>query len=111
MAIDWDKMVNGPVMGVFGEPAVFQPAFGTPFGIHGTFHEAYKSVDLAGGMGMTTEMPALGVQLAEFPVQPLQKDRVAIAATALHGGGTYVVKEVQPNGVGAAVLLLNRVGA
>lgn len=110
MAIDWDKMVNGPVMGVFGEPALFRPASRASFGIHGTFHEAYKSVDLVDGMGMTTEMPALGVQLAEFPVAPLQKDRVVITPTALHGGGTYVVKEVRPNGVGSAVLLLNREG-
>jgi len=108
--IDWDKIVNGPVMGVFGEPAVFQPVVGAPFDIHGTFHEAYKSVDLVGGMGVTSEMPALGVQLSEFLIHPLQKDRVAITATALHGGGTYAVKEVQPNGLGAAVLLLNRVG-
>jgi hypothetical protein len=109
--IDWDKVVNGSVMGVFGESAVFQPVAGAPFNIHGTFHEAYKSVDLAGGMGITSEMPALGVQLSEFPVTPLQKDRVVITATALHGGGTYAVKEVQPNGIGAALLLLNRVGA
>jgi len=108
--IDWDKAVNGPVMGVFGEPALFQPVTGTPFGIYGTFHEAYKSVDLAGGMGITSEMPALGVQLSEFLVHPLQKDRVVITATAQHGGGTYAVKEVQPNGVGAALLLLNRTG-
>lgn len=107
MAIDWDTMVNGPVMGVFGEPAMFRPATSAPFRIHGTFHESYKSLELAGGMGMTTEIPALGVQLAEFRVPPLQKDRVVITPTALHGGGTYVVKEVQKNGIGGAMLLLN----
>jgi hypothetical protein len=108
--IDWDQMVNGPVMSAFGEPATFLPVAGAPFPITGTFHEAYKSVDLVGGMGITSEMPALGVRLSEFPVRPLQKDRVAIVATALHGGGTYVVKEVQPNGIGGALLMLNRVG-
>jgi hypothetical protein len=108
--IDWDQMVNGPVMTVFGERTVFQPIFGTPFPITGTFHEAYKSVDLVGGMGITSEMPALGVQLSQFPVHPRQKDGVAIVATAMHGGGTYVVKEVQVNGLGGALLLLNRVG-
>lgn len=105
--IDWDRVVNGPVMAQFGEPAQFQPAAGAPFGIHGTFHEAYKSVDLVGGTGITTEMPALGVWLAEFAVPPRQRDLVVITATNLHAGGTYVVKEVQLNGVGAAILLLN----
>lgn len=108
--IDWDRMVNGPVQAQFGEPAQFLPAAGAAFGINGTFHEAYKAVDLVGGTGLTTEMPALGVQLFEFEVPPRQKDRVVITPTKLHGGGTYVVKEVQSNGVGLAILLLNYVG-
>lgn len=108
--IDWDRMVNAPVMGVFGERAVFQPAAGASFDIHGTFHEAYKSLDLAGGMGVTTERPALGVLLSEFPVPPKQKDQVLITATPLHAGGTYVVKEVQLSGMGGPLLLLNYVG-
>lgn len=109
--IDWDKFVNLPIQKVFGELATFQSATGLEFPITGTFHEAYKSLDLSGDTAMTTEVPALGVQLSEFPVKPKQKDLVLITPTSLHGGGTYVVKEVQPNGVGAAVLLLNRMGA
>lgn len=108
--IDWDRMVNGPVMSVFGELALYRPAVGLSFDIHGTFHEAYKSLDLTGGTGLTTEMPALGIQLSEFRVPPRQRDQVVITATNLHGGGTYAVKEVQPNGIGAAVLLLNYTG-
>lgn len=107
---NWDKLVNGPVMSIFGEPATYQPALGMPFTILGTFHEAYKSVDLVGGMGITSESPALGIRLLDFARYPLQKDLVVIPVTALHGGGTYIVKEVQPNGIGGAVLLLNRMG-
>jgi hypothetical protein len=107
--IDWDNTLNGPVMSTFGEQALYQPAAGAAFFIHGTFHEAYKSVEIADGMGITTVSPAIGVQLSEFPVAPSQKDRIVITATGLHGGGTYVVKEVQPNGIGAALLLLNYV--
>lgn len=108
--IDWDKVVIGPVMGVFGEPVMFRPVVGAPFPISGLFHEAYVSVDLAGGPGVTSVAPALGVRLAEFSTPPLQKDRVSITATALHGGGTYAVKEVRPNGIGGALLMLNRMG-
>lgn len=107
--IDWDRMVNGPIMGVFGERASFRPAGGAAFDIRGTFHEAYKSVDLLSGVGMTSEAPALGVRLSEFPAPPLQKDHVVITATSLHDGGTYIVKEVQSNGIGGALLLLNLV--
>jgi hypothetical protein len=108
--IDWNRMVNGPVMAVFGDQARYQPMAGAAFDIQGTFHEAYKSLDLTGGMGVTTEMPALGVLLSDFPMLPKQKDRVAIKSTALHGGGTFVVKEVQLSGIGGALLLLNYVG-
>lgn len=104
--IDWDKLVNGPVMGVFGEQALFQPAAGGAFNVTGTFHEAYLSVDV-GGNGVTSVSPALGVRLSQFAAVPLQGDGVVITATALHDGGTYTVKEVQRNGVGLAVLLLN----
>lgn len=108
--IDWNSLVTGPVMGVFGEPATFRPAVGAAFPILGTFHEAYASVDLVGGTGVTSVSPAIGVQLSEFPAAPLRKDRVAITPTDLHGGGLYEVKEVQPNGIGGALLMLNRVG-
>src|SRR5476649_2519635 len=108
--IDWNRMVNTPVMGVFGEEARYLPAGGGGFDVPGTFHEAYKSLDLAGGTGVITERPALGVLLSDFPILPKQKDQVVITATALHAGGTYVVKEVQLSGVGGALLLLNYVG-
>ncbi|MGI4849561.1 MAG: head-tail joining protein [Janthinobacterium lividum] len=105
--IDWDAVCNAPVMAVFGELAQFQPYNADPFDVHGTFHEAYKSIDLAGGMGITTESPAFGIRLAEFALPPGQRDEIRITPTNLHGGGVYTVKEVQPNGIGAAVLILN----
>ena len=110
MPIDWNAHVNVPVMAVFGEPADFQPVVGAAYTIHGTFHEAFQSVSLAGGMDVATTSPALGVNLFEFLSPPLRGDRVVITATAEHGGGTFVVKEVRPNGIGAAILLLNYVG-
>lgn len=105
--IDWGAIVNGPVMGLFGEPVQYLPIAGTPITINGTFHEAYNSVTVADGMPVTTESPALGVNLSDFPVPPRQKDEVTITATALHAGGIYTVKEVQKNGIGGALLLLN----
>jgi hypothetical protein len=107
--IDWDKVVNGPVMGVFGETAQYRPYSGMPFDVPSTFHEAFSNVSVVDGMAVTTVSPALGVNLSDFPAPPRQKDEVVIAATSLHGGGTFTVKEVQPNGVGSALLLLNHV--
>jgi hypothetical protein len=107
--IDWDQVVNGPVMEVFGEKHRYKPVAGTPFDVPGTFHEAYSSVTVVNDMAVTTESPALGVNLSSFPAPPRQKDEVTIEATSLHGGGTFTVKEVRPNGIGGVLLLLNKV--
>ncbi len=101
--IDWDAHVLGPLQGVFGEAVTYTP-YGQPsFQISGIFDEAYRDIDLAGGMGITTEMPVLGVQLSQFPIQPMQGDSLTILRTA----ETFVVKEVRQDGHGSAKLMLN----
>lgn len=101
--IDWDKVVVGPVTGVFGESVHFMPATTRPVDITGVYDAAYVEVDVAGGMGMTSARPVLGVQLSEFLTLPLQGDRLTIIRT----GETFVVKEVRDDGHGAAKLMLN----
>jgi GNAT superfamily N-acetyltransferase len=108
--VDWDR-VNAQIEAVFGEQAQYAPAIGLPFPIGVTFHQAYKSLDFADGVGVSSESPAIGVRLTEFQTQPKQGDRVTITATNLHDGGIYVVKDVRRNGVGAAILLLNKVNS
>ncbi|WP_317201480.1 hypothetical protein [Janthinobacterium sp.] len=101
--INWDKVVQGPLMGVFGEAVRFMPFGGTPFNTSGVFDEAYRDVELAGGMGVTTEQPMLGVRLSTFPASPAQDDLLTILRT----GETFKVKEVRPDGHGWAKLMLN----
>ncbi|MCP1290930.1 hypothetical protein NK214_12090 [Chromobacterium sp. S0633] len=106
MAIDWEKMVIGPAMKVFGEPVAYVPAIGQPFTIYGVFDEAYHSVD---GLGDTvhtsTTMPVLGVRAADFPQPPQQIDQLTIQRTGI----TYAVADVHPDGHGHIKLLLNYV--
>jgi hypothetical protein len=78
-------------------------AGGGPFQIAGVFDEAYREVDPAAGMALTTETPVLGVRLSQFPLPPLQGDALTIVRT----GETYLVKEVRPDSHGYAKLLLN----
>lgn len=101
--IDWDAHVLAPLEGVFGEAVTYTPAVGLPFQISGVFDEAYREVELAGGLGMTSEMPVLGVRLSQFSVAPKQGDQLTIQRTA----ATYAVKEVRQDGHGAAKLMLN----
>lgn len=101
--VDWDSLVLAPLQTVFGEPFTHLPAFGAPLDASGIFDEAYREVDLAGGMAVTTEHPVLGVRTSDFPSLPLRGDQVVIPSR----GKTYVIREVQIDGHGAAKLLLN----
>jgi hypothetical protein len=101
--IDWDSLVLGPLQGVFGQPVTHLPAVGDPQAGSGIFDEAYREVDLAGGMAVTTESPVLGIRTSEFPVLPKQGDQLIVQSV----GKTFVIREVQVDGHGAAKLLLN----
>ncbi|WP_261803295.1 hypothetical protein [Variovorax sp. PAMC26660] len=105
--VDWDALVLGPVHGVFAEPVVYLPKGGSPTTTEGIFDEAYREVDLAGGMAVTTETPVLGIRLSAFPQTPQQDDQITVGRT----GVTYVIRETQLDGHGAAKLLLNKVSA
>lgn len=101
--IDWDRMVLKPLQGVFGEPVTHLPAVGAPQSASGIFDEAYREVDLAGGMAVTTESPVLGIRTSDFPMLPKQGDQLIVPRI----GMTFVIREVQVDGHGAAKLLLN----
>lgn len=103
--IDWDRAVLGPLEAVFGEPVTYAPAAGGGFDVSGVFDAAYREVELAGGIGITTETPVLGVRLSQFATAPEQGDRLTIQRTGL----TYEVREVRPDSHGAARLMLNEV--
>ncbi len=125
--IDWDSIVIGPTVGVFGEPVLYQPMISAgplgpldsripgadPFQITGVFDSEYLELQpLAIGdmIGMpshiTSARPVLGIQLSQFTTPPAQGDQLTVIAT----GRVYVVQEVQPDGHGGAKLPLNEAG-
>ncbi|HEX7693916.1 MAG TPA: hypothetical protein VF409_05470 [Sphingomonas sp.] len=111
MSIDWDDLVLGPVMGIFGEDAAGAglPVY-TPRGLpafmlaDAVFDAQYEQVIVSDDSQTTTSRrPVLGVRLSLFLARPPQQnDTVLIPAT----GKTYVVRDVQPDGHGHALLLL-----
>jgi hypothetical protein len=119
--IDWDAFVLGPTISVFGQAALYQPMTpqyaggplvpkGSALSIVGVFDEGYQEIDpLATGdlIGrnsyVTSARPVLGVRLSQMPLYPMQGDRLAIVLTSQ----AFVVGEVQPDGHGHALLLLN----
>ncbi len=103
MAIDWDALVLRPAMDIFGEPVLYTPTAGEPITITGVFDEAYTVVEEMDSRPVSSTYPVLGVRLAVFPVPPQAGDRLTIVAK----NDLYTVREVRPDGHGAAKLLLN----
>ena len=107
MAIDWDKMLLAPVVGVFGEPVIYIPMAGAPYSMNMVYDEANKDMTLADGMGVNTSKPIVSGRLLLFQAPPLQRDQVKIVRT----GETFVVKDVDTDGHGSVKLELNFVSA
>lgn len=106
MGVNWDAVVIGPLMRVFGESATYTPLGGSPIQITGVFDDAYlKEVMFEdASTGVTTVSAVLGVQLSQFPSLPVQNDSLQIAST----GSTYLVREVRVDSRGGAKLLLTK---
>lgn len=114
--VDWDADVLGPCMDAFATPCTYRDAYGVDTQITGVFMSAYLELTPMGrGPGLDSEamayglpgaistaMPMLGIQLSQIKRAPAQNDAVQI------NGNWYRVKEVRPDGVGAAKLLLNK---
>jgi hypothetical protein len=107
MAVDWDALVIGPTVGIFGEPVTYMPAAGgAPLNITGVFDDAYlKEVMFEDATtGVTTVSAVLGVQLSQFQSTPVQNDSLLVPRT----GATYLVREVRVDSHGGAKLLLTK---
>jgi hypothetical protein len=106
MAIDWDKCLLGPVVGVFGEKVMYTPAGGVAFPIWAVYDEANKDLSLAGGMGVNTSSPIVSGRVAEFLTPPKQGDTLMIVRT----GDVFVVSDPDLDGHGSFKLELNYIG-
>lgn len=104
--VDWDAMVTGPCVAIFGEDVDYTPAGGATVTVQLVYDEGNKDVDLAGGMGVNSSNPIVSGSLSVFPVPPQQGDTLVIRST----GQAFVVKDVNEDGKGSVVLPLNYMG-
>jgi hypothetical protein len=110
--IDWDAVVIGPLMGVFGEPATYMPLAGGSFPITVVFDDAYlkEAMFEDGSSGVVEVSACIGVQLSQFTADPLQNDQLFIPANPAKRrlAATYIVRKPMVDSRGAARLLLSR---
>lgn len=113
--IDWDALVLGPTVRIFGEPVTYTSCItGQVFAITAVFDEAYMdlmpvssgSMDVGEPTQISTTRPVLGVQISQFLASPPHQGDVALVR-----GAQYWVREVRADGHGSAKLLLNYVEA
>lgn len=69
--------------------------------VKGVFHDSYQRIDLA-GIAAQGSGPAVFVRLSDLPSDPNKDEKAAVTAR----GVEYLVREVQPDGEGGAMLLL-----
>jgi hypothetical protein len=119
VAVDWDKLVIGPTTAIFGDEVCFV-AGDDSFDIVGVFDEAYleltplghggdaiESFSFGSPGGITSSKPVLGVQLSQFRCRPPKQGDTLVVRSGAHAGERFEVKEVRPDGHGAAKLMLN----
>ncbi|MFM0306272.1 hypothetical protein P0D71_00560 [Paraburkholderia sp. RL17-383-BIF-A] len=109
MPVNWNAEVIGPLMGVFGEPVTYRPFAGGSLQITGVFDDAYlKEVMFEdASSGVTTVSAVLGVQLSQFPSDPVQNDQLYVASV----NTTFLVREVRVDSRGGAKLMLSKVSS
>lgn len=107
--VDWDALVNGPCLDVFGEtpelrPSYVPPGGGVPVFFDAAFDDAYVAIlEGAEGPEVTTIQPILGVRLAQFAAgHPRQDGQVTVPRV----GKTFLISNVEPDGKGWALLRL-----
>ena len=114
---DWEPL-HTACMGVFGEPAVHAPKDRLEQAITGVFDEAYRELlPMGGALGqeprvmvsagaVNARKVVLGVQLSQFLIPPSQGDGIRMGPA--RGDRLFVIVDVQPDGHGAAKLILGK---
>ncbi len=116
--VDFDTLVNGPCLDVFGDEVVFTAKGQLPVTVTGVFDRAFLQQQPFGGGAqegqrtgaggnVSAARPVLGVQLRQFPFgSPAKGD--AIVLPKLLPGQAFTVQETRPDGKGWAMLLLTK---
>jgi hypothetical protein len=112
MPIDFDALVNAPVIGVFGEPAlVRRPGF-DDVTVNGVFDSRYFALDDEGRIGASTLITTFGFRLCDLDPRPLGLLSLVPSNTTFTLRGTaYKLSDIKPDGQGFAVAELEKAHA
>lgn len=100
---NWANLTQGVLsraFDTFAESAVYWPKSEPSFSISGIFDSNFQNQTATAGAILQSSEIKLGVNLAQFPAEPNEGDKVQIR------GKTYRVIEFRPDGNGGADLIL-----
>jgi hypothetical protein len=114
MALNFSELVYGPCQDLFGRPVTFTSTLGNSFsGLgRGIYDSRTLSVVLEDGSLMSDQQTILDIRESEFPVLPVQDDRINIPADPLSGLpalGDFQVADLENNGGGEVTLTLRKI--
>jgi hypothetical protein len=87
-----------------GVPVTYRPKYGIPVPVTGIFDAQYILADTGADAGVETVGPAVFLQLADLPADPMLDDPLLTI-----GGTDYRVFERRPADFGSIVLALRKV--
>ena len=88
----------------FGEPVIIKPCRGGTFEIMGVYDERFQQIDPDTEEVIASNVPVVGIRLADIPFAPEQGDKVKV------DGRWYRVTDSQEDGLGHSNLFLHREG-
>jgi hypothetical protein len=104
--IDFDTLVLGPSMAVFGQPCTVTPGVSqpgvAPYAAPGIFKANETSIPMDDGSVIASTICTLGIRLSDYAIPMVPDDQVTVA------GMTFWVDRVHPDGQGGATLTLRR---
>ena len=98
------EMGDARAHAALGDSCVYTSGSGEVVTVPCIFDAAYRVEDLQ-QPGVSSSQPAVFVRLSQLPGDPLNDEAARITRAAV----TYRIHEVKPDGLGGALLLLNRV--
>ncbi len=106
--IDFDALVLGPALAVFGRPVSIIPlksqGSSTTYPARGVYSERPVDIVTEGDGVLSSTNISLGIRLSEFATPPVPGDKVVI------DGRTFAVDDTDDDGQGGTVLSLKKIG-
>ena len=106
--IDFDALVLGPAMDIFGMPIVIAPGKSqpgaAPYAARGVLRIENIDMPLEDGIA-STQVITIGVRLSEFAIPPVPEDQVSTTTD------TFWIDDTDEDGQGGSIWTMKRTAA